>query len=169
MELPTAASGFGTIGAELRVFLQQPRKRLYVTFKVRLPKPVIVELAHFRDSLGDWLMFDGNAVGGNHDSCTICAAPAMDKYLDFWIGANQLEKLHDLGCGGIVAGVPGNANVFDFEGLNLALLGRDFPAIIAKIDDYTYPHSFQRSESIRSWLGSAVKSICNPTEIGQAR
>ena len=110
----TAASGFGTIGPELRILLQQPRKRLDVTFKVRTPKPVIVELAHFRNGLGDGFMFDGNAVSGNHDSCAVCAAPAMDKYLGFRIGpANQLEKLHNLGTGGIVARVPGNTNVFD--------------------------------------------------------
>ena len=164
--LPTAASGFGAIGPKLRVLLQQPRKRLYVTFQVRMPKPVVVELAHFRDCLGDWFMFDRNAVSGNHDSCAICAAPAMDKYLGLRIGANQIEKFDNLGRGGIVARVPGNANVLDFKRLKLALLGHDFPVIIPKIDDRAHTHCFQRSESIRSRLGSAIKSICNPTEIG---
>ena len=55
-------------------------------------------LMHFRDSLCDWLVFDCDAVRGDHDSCTICAAPAMNKYFRVRVRANQIEEFDNLGA-----------------------------------------------------------------------
>src|SRR5271157_2763255 len=85
------------IRTEPRVVLQQSRKGLYITFKLRKKKPVIVELVHFRDSLRDRSMLDGNAVSRDHDSGAICAALAMNKYPGRRVRANQVEKFHNLG------------------------------------------------------------------------
>jgi len=43
---------------------------------------------HLGDGLGDRLMFDGNAVSGDHDSGAICTAPAVNKYFRVRIRVN---------------------------------------------------------------------------------
>ncbi len=113
-------------------------------------------------------MLDGNAVRGDHDSSTIGAAPAMNKYFRIRVRANQIEEFDNLGTGGFVACAPRNLNVFDAKGFNLAFLGRHFTAVLAEIDIDSHPRRVQGVESIRSWLAAAIKVFCNATEIGQS-
>jgi hypothetical protein len=123
---------------------------------------------HFRDGLGDWLMFDRNAVRGDHDSCTISAASAVNEYFRIRVRANQVEEFDDLWTCGFAVCVPGNLNIFDSQRFNLAPLCRHFRAVIAEIDHHSNPHRVQCVESIPGWLSPAIKIFSNVTEIGQA-
>jgi len=110
-------------------------------------------------------MLHGYAVRCDHHSRAIRAAFAVDKNLCRGVRANQVEKLHNLGIGWLVAPTPWNADVFESKRLDFALLGRNFSMLIAEIYDYPHAHLLQRFETRRCRLAAAVERIGNAAPI----
>ena len=72
------------------------------------------------------------------------SAPRLQwtKIFGLWVRTNQIEKLYNLGVGGLAVSAPWNANVFDSKRFDVPLLGGYFCGLITEINDNRDPHQF---------------------------